>query len=73
MAIAWTPENDRKLLLAFIAICKEKIDFAEAAKQVGQGCTERAVVERVKKLKKQVALSADGGVSLLIHEVGKSC
>lgn len=61
MGINWTAENDHKLLLGFIAVCKEKIDYAAVASQVGPGCTERAVVERVKKLKKQVQTAAGAG------------
>lgn len=50
--VTWTAENDRKILLAVIAQFSGVIDNVAVAAAIGDNCTERAVVERLKKLKK---------------------
>ncbi|BFZ53597.1 hypothetical protein PYCC9005_000625 [Savitreella phatthalungensis] len=55
--VAWTAEQDRKILLFLIRDCKAT-DFAKMAEAVGDDCTPRAVQEHIKKLKK-LASEAD--------------
>lgn len=57
--VQWGPINDQKILLALIPQIQGKIDYVAIATAIGEGCTERAVVERVKALK-QMAKSGDG-------------
>lgn len=54
--VTWTSENNEKLLVAILAVFKDKVDCAAVAVLIGQGCTERAVQEQIKKLKKVAAL-----------------
>ena len=49
----WDTEADQQLLLAILAAHEVKIDFEAVASRLGEHCTPRAVVERLKKLKKQ--------------------
>lgn len=49
----WDTEADQQLLLAISAAHEVKIDFEAVASRLGEHCTPRAVVERLKKLEKQ--------------------
>lgn len=49
--VSWTAENDRKILLSVLDKVP-KVDYKQIALDVGDGCTERAVQERIKTLKK---------------------
>ena len=51
----WDAKADQQLLLAILAAHEVKIDFEAVASRLGEHCTPRAVVERLKKLKKQAA------------------
>ncbi|KAI9763011.1 MAG: hypothetical protein M4579_000074 [Chaenotheca gracillima] len=48
----WTGEADQHLLLTILRTHTIKLDHASIAKEFGDDCTERAVVERLKTLKR---------------------
>lgn len=49
----WDTKADQQLLLAILGAHEVRIDFEAVASRLGEHCTPRAVVERLKKLKKQ--------------------
>ena len=51
--MTWDTKADQQLLLAILAAHEVKIDFEAVASRLGERCTPRAVVERMKKLKKR--------------------
>lgn len=59
----WNTEADQQLLLAILAAHEVKIDFEAVASRLGEHCTPRAVVERLKKLKKQAIAQDDSASS----------
>lgn len=61
--VSWTAENDRKILLAIISQFQGKIDIKAVAEQIGDQCTERAVTERLKTLKRLARDAEDGSPS----------
>ncbi|KAH0534050.1 hypothetical protein FGG08_007347 [Glutinoglossum americanum] len=54
----WDGEADQQLLLSILATHTINLNHAAIAERIGPHCTPRAVVERIKKLKK---MSKDGG------------
>lgn len=61
--MTWNSEADQQLLLAILAAHEVKIDSEAVASRLGEHCTPRAVVERLKKLKKQAIAQDDSAQS----------
>lgn len=59
----WDTEADQQLLLAILAAHEVKVDSEAVASRLGEHCTPRAVVERLKKLKKQAIVQDDNAPS----------
>lgn len=55
----WDSDADQQLLLAILAAHEVKVDSEAVAARLGQNCTPRAVVERLKRLKKQATAQDD--------------
>ena len=53
-------EADAKLLVSILALHNIKIDYANVAAMMGPDCTQDAVKNRIKKLKKAAADQAGG-------------
>ena len=49
----WDSDADQQLLLAIFAAHEVRVDSEAVAARLGEKCTPRAVVERLKRLKKQ--------------------
>ena len=59
----WDSEADQQLLLAILAAHEVKVDSEAVAARLGENCTPRAVVERLKRLKKQATAQDDSAPS----------
>ena len=55
----WDSDADQQLLLAILAAHEVKVDSEAVAARLGENCTPRAVVERLKRLKKQATAQDD--------------
>lgn len=53
--VSWSAEQDLKIMMWLLANFSGKVDHQAIADHIGEGCTKKAVSERILRLKKRAA------------------